>query len=154
MKVQDAARNAAAVRLYEEDFYLWTQRNSELLAAGRVEEADLPHIAEEIRDMGISQRRELGTRLRVLILHLLKWRMQRDFRSRSWQSTIRNQRSELMDLLDRMPSLRKACDAEIARVYPRAAQDATEETELLNYALPPDCPYSIEQILDRNYFPD
>jgi hypothetical protein len=44
--------------LYEQDFYLWTQHNAALLRSGRLGEADILHIAEEIQDMGVS----LGSR--------------------------------------------------------------------------------------------
>jgi hypothetical protein len=38
-----------SVGLYETDFALWAERNAELLRSGRVGEADLENIAEEIR---------------------------------------------------------------------------------------------------------
>jgi hypothetical protein len=75
--------------LYEQDFFEWTVQNAQLLRAGRLEEADLEHIAEEIEDMGRSERRELESRLSVLLSHLLKWRFQPSRRGRSWQATIR-----------------------------------------------------------------
>ena len=62
--------------LYDRDFAEWTRHNAELLRAGRASEADLEHIAEEIEDMGNRDRRELRSRLRVLLAHLLKWKFQ------------------------------------------------------------------------------
>ncbi len=56
--------------LYDRDFYEWTQRNAELLRAGRVSQADLAHIAEELEDMGKSEKRELENRLNELLIHL------------------------------------------------------------------------------------
>src|SRR5262245_15447550 len=47
---------------YEQDFYAWTQRTAELLRAGRFEEADIEHVAEEIEDMGRRDVRELNSR--------------------------------------------------------------------------------------------
>ena len=52
----------SAAELYDLDFYEWTVRNAELLRSGRVSEADLEHIAEEIEDMGKRERRELLSR--------------------------------------------------------------------------------------------
>ncbi len=46
-----------AAELYERDFAEWAVRNAELLRSGRVAEADLDHIAEEIEDMAKRERR-------------------------------------------------------------------------------------------------
>ena len=62
--------------LYDRDFLEWTARNAELLRAGRLKEADLEHIAEEIEDLGKGQRHEVRSGLRVLLMHLIKWQSQ------------------------------------------------------------------------------
>ena len=59
--------------LYDRDFYAWANEQAGLLRAGRIAEADIENIAEEIETMGRSERRELINRLTVLLLHLLKW---------------------------------------------------------------------------------
>jgi hypothetical protein len=51
---------------YEQDFYAWALQNSQALRAGKIAEADLEHIAEELESMGASERRELFSRLKVL----------------------------------------------------------------------------------------
>jgi hypothetical protein len=61
-----------AKELYDRDFYEWTRCNAALLRAGRFEEADVERIAEEIEDMGRSERRGIEGRLEVLLTHLLK----------------------------------------------------------------------------------
>jgi len=102
-----SALSGPAVKdLYEQDFFEWTVRNASLLRAGRLAEADLEHIAEEMEDMGKSSRHELRSRLRVLLSNLLKWKFQAGRRGRSWKATIRVQRDELVNLLQQMPSLR------------------------------------------------
>ena len=68
--------------LYDEDFFEWTRRNAELLRAGRLEQADIAHIAEEIEDMGKRDLRGLNSRVQVLLIHLLKWQLQPEKRSR------------------------------------------------------------------------
>ena len=70
--------------LYDQDFYAWTNEQAALLRAGRLSEADVEHIAEEIENMGKSEKRELVSRLRVLLLHLLKWQYQPTRRGKSW----------------------------------------------------------------------
>src|SRR5712692_8509170 len=91
--------------LYEEDFVVWSMHNAELLRAGRLQEADIEHIAEELEDMGKSQRRALESRLTVLLLHLLKWQFQPERRSSSWRATIVAQRIAIIKILREAPSL-------------------------------------------------
>ena len=140
--------------LYDRDFFEWTRSNAALLRAGRLEEADLHHIAEEIEDMGVSQRRELESRLRVLLTHLLKWQVQPERRERStWKSTIRVQRLEVESLLRKMPSLKNLLTECVEDVYERAVVRAAAETRLPEDRFPPTCPYTLDQILDRDCFP-
>ena len=70
-----------------------------LLRAGLVSEVDLAHVAEEIEDMGKSERRELLSRLTVLLIHLVKWKWQPEKRSASWASTMDSQRAELRGIV-------------------------------------------------------
>ncbi len=140
--------------LYEQDFFEWTARNAELLRAGRFQEADLEHIAEEIEDMGRSERHELRSRLRVLLSHLLKWKYQSSRRSRSWRATIRVQRDELLHLLQQMPSLRRYLRDQLPEVYPVAVEGAISETDLADEVFPSACPFSFDQILDADFFPE
>jgi len=140
--------------LYEQDFFEWTVRNAQLLRAGRFQEADLEHIAEEIEDMGRSERPELRSRLRVLLSHLLKWKYQSSRCSRSWRATIDVQREELVYLLQQMPSLRRYLRDELPVVYPVAVKGAISETDLADEVFPPACPLSFDQILDADFFPD
>src|SRR5689334_13690461 len=91
--------------LYDTDFYAWTAEQAALLRAGRLSEADVENIAEEIESMGRSERRELVNRLTVLFVHLLKWRHQPGLRPRSWALTIEQQRIQLGRHLDHNPSL-------------------------------------------------
>ena len=60
----------------DEDFYAWSLEQAALLRERRLAEADLDLIAEEIESMGKTEKRELVSRLTVLLLHLLKWRFQ------------------------------------------------------------------------------
>jgi Domain of unknown function DUF29 len=62
--------------LYERDFFAWRRQQAELLRAGKLADADIDHIAEEIDSMGRTEKRELVSRLSVFLLHLLKWRFQ------------------------------------------------------------------------------
>jgi hypothetical protein len=92
-----------AAGLYDTDFAEWALRNAELLRSGRAGEADLEHIAEEIEDIAKRERDTTRRRLARLIQHLLKWQVQPAKRSKSWQSTIVEQRYRIDDLLRARP---------------------------------------------------
>ncbi len=89
--------------LYDRDFFAWSREQAELLRAGKLEQADIEHIAEEIDSMGRTEKRELISRLSVLLLHLLKWRYQSEKRGPSWEASIRVQRNRLAEHLGRQP---------------------------------------------------
>ena len=91
--------------LHDRDFYAWTLQQAVLLREGRLSEADIDHIAEELESMGASERRELINRLAVLMAHLLKWQFQSELRSNSWRNTIDVQRFDVKELLEENPSL-------------------------------------------------
>ena len=103
--------------LYDRDFHAWAGEQAALLRAGRLAEADIAHIAEEIESMGRGEKRELISRLKVLLVHLLKWRFQPAGRGNSWRLTIAEQRREVADHLDDNPSLRAQLDAAIVSAY-------------------------------------
>src|SRR5262245_1130692 len=96
---------------YERDFYRWTQRQAALLRTQDSGELDWKNIAEEIESLGKRDRRELGSRLRVLMIHLLKWQFQPTKRSESWSSTIGTQREEIRLIIEDSPSLRRQVPA-------------------------------------------
>ena len=141
-------------KLYDSDFYAWTERQAELLRAEEFEAVDWDNLIEEIMAMGAAQRRELTSRLQVLIMHLLQWQYQPALRSKSWGYTIRNQRNELAYLLAESPSLHALVDERVAMAYPRAVKDVLEETGFLRSPFPATCPYSAEQILDEAFWPE
>ena len=92
--------------LYERDFYAWTNQQAALLRVGALTAADIENIAEEIESMGKTEKRELVSRLTVLLLHLLKWQFQATGRCRSWMLTIKEQRGDVLDhLADRLTIL-------------------------------------------------
>ena len=92
---------------YEGDFVRWLEHQAELLRAGRVSELDLENLAEEVESIGRSDKREVYNRLTVLVAHLLKYQFQPAKRSRSWLSTIGEQRRRLRLVLEDSPSLAK-----------------------------------------------
>ena len=126
--------------LYAQDFFEWTQTTAALIRAGKWQAIDPESVAEEIESLGKRDRRELGGRLQVLVMHLLKWRYQPSERSGSWRGTVEDQRMEIVDLLDDSPSLRRQVPAILAQRYPRARAKAGGETGLPVETFPPRAP--------------
>ena len=62
--------------LYDRDFFAWSRQQADLLRAGKLAEADIEHVAEEIDSMGRAEKRDFISRLSILLLHLLEWRYQ------------------------------------------------------------------------------
>ena len=145
------ARNSVA---YEEDFFAWTQDQARLLREGELSSVDAENMAEEIESMGRSDRRELESRLVVLLVHLLKWLVQTEFRSRSWSNIIRTQREEIDALLADSPSLRPLVEQPRSVLYSRARREAADQTGLSEKNFPTPCPFAPTQILDENFLPD
>ena len=142
--------------LYETDFHAWTQETARLLRerAHPADCLDLTAVAEEIESVGGRDRREVVNRLRVLIMHLLKWQFQPEYHSPGWRATIKTQRRDLGDIFEQSPSLRGKLAEWIARAWNRAADEATGEMQLYRNPFPPECPFTPEQIMDENWMPD
>jgi hypothetical protein len=139
---------------YDRDFYAWANEQAALLRAGKLGQADLEHIAEEIESMGKTEKRELVSRLTVLMLHLLKWRFQPEFRSRSWRLSVQEQRLQVASHLADNPSLKARQAATIADSYRLAVIGAQRETGLDAEVFPTGCPWSFEQMMDDDFWPD
>ena len=139
---------------YDSDFYAWANEQAALLREGKLEEADIQHIAEEIESMGKTEKRELASRLTVLLLHLLEWRFQPLSRGRSWRATIRVQRRDLSDLMSDNPSLKPLLPEIIKRAHGNAVIEAGAETGLPESTFTAVCPWSFEQMMDADFWPD
>lgn len=140
--------------LYEHDFHAWANEQAALLRAGQLALADIDNIAEEIESMGRSEKRELVSRLTVLLVHLLKWRYQPTFRGTSWSLTIKEQRYRLADHLRDNPSLKAQFPAAIHDAYRLAVVGAQRETGLAEDAFSDRCPFTQAEIADQAFWPE
>jgi hypothetical protein len=147
---------------YEQDFHQWINHHITLLKERRFNEIDVEHLIEELEDMGKSNLRELRSRLIVLIAHLLKWEHQLkllqnkwdSYTGKSWKGTIIVQRSGIIDLLQENPSLKRFLLDAINESYPTALKSAIAETGLPKSAFSNECSYTIEQLLDEDFYPE
>jgi Domain of unknown function DUF29 len=166
--------------LYTTDFYAWCLRTAELVRTGQWEAIDPEALAEELEGLAKRDNRELEHRLEVLVLHLLKWAYQPQghLESHSWYDTIVEQRRQLTLVLRDNPTLRTHVPAILLDAYPSARQRAAvamgtlgpllplavpwagerrplDPQELLRRSLlPMTCPWTPEQVLATDFWPD
>ena len=140
--------------LYDSDFFAWAYEQAALLRAGRLTEADIENIAEEIESMGRCEKRELVSRLAVLFVHLLKWRHQPGLQGAFWRRTIEQQRLHLTEHLADNPSLRAKLGEAIASAYGHARIEAENETGLNRSSFPPSCPFSFDDAMNPDFWPE
>ena len=132
--------------LYDQDETAWLEAMSALAARGRYVEMDYRHLSEYLADLAQRDRREVFSRLVVLLSHLLKWEHQPGHRSGSWRGTIREQRRELRQLLE-SGTLRNHAEAVLADAYAEARQQAADETELNLDVFPAEDARSLDELL-------
>src|SRR5437868_10342103 len=135
---------------YEDDFYAWTQHQAEVLRTMPVSDNrfDREHVAEEIEDLGKSERDAVRSQIRRIIEHFLKLAYSPAQQPRfDWMGSIVEARSALGDKIS--PTLRRDAETMLARLYHDARSRA--ELALRGYgesqaaeALPAQCPYSLD----------
>jgi hypothetical protein len=145
----------SAPELYEEDFYAWTQlQASELRRFARTRPnlpLDLPHIAEEIADLGTEERKRLRSWTRRIIEHLLLLEHSpAQEPRRAWIAEIVNFRREISDHLS--ATLHRDLKRQLLRLYDDARADLEKKLRLYGETaaaarLPEHCPYTLEQVL-------
>ena len=141
-----------AEQLYEQDFFLWTRETAAALRARRFADLDVDHIAEEIEDMGLRDKRELESRLTRILEHLLKLRLAKgvilEYNQAGWQASVFRQRRELAKLLRYSPSLRRLVTPDLIReCYQEAAAAVAIEYKV---EPPNECPFAEEEILSAS----
>jgi hypothetical protein len=149
--------------LYNQDFVLWSKAQAAALRSavrgGSNQPLDWENLAEEIECLGISQLRELKSRIRRVIEHLLKLENSRaaDPR-RGWIESINDARVEIEAVIEDSPSLRSEISAAIAAEMKRASRKAIRDLEKYGDLEPAilvrigNSAYTEDQILD-DWFP-
>lgn len=138
---------------YEADFVLWVEHQAALLRENRLDELDREHLIEELEAMSGKDRRELRSRLAVILIHLLKCRFQPERKTSSWIATLGEQRDQVAHLLEQSPSLKASLDQYISDAYSSALKRTALETGLPHSNFPLENPFSPEQLLDLDFIP-
>ena len=141
-----------AGRLYEEDFYVWTEVQAGLLRGRRFEELDLENLIEEVEGLGDAKRSAVLNNARVVMEHLLKLQLSPATDPRvGWIETVVEHRRRLES--DLTPRLRQILADELPRVYALTRRATDRKLRLHGEhaaadALPTTCPYAPDQIID------
>jgi len=149
--------------LYEQDFQIWIDSTIQHLRNGQFESLDIEHLIEELNSLGKSEQNALKTNLMILLAHLLKVKVQfdaPDTMKMSWYNSIIEHRQRVLSSLEDTPSLKSFLVAAIEKAYPQACKLAIKESKFaaLGVRIPDDseypnvCPFSLEQILDDNFY--
>ncbi len=142
--------------LYDEDFPLWAERQAALLRARRFDELDLGNLIDEVEDLSRRERETVESHVETIVEHLLKLELSKAVRSRrGWLVTVDKQRAKLARKLT--ATLRNHLEAELPAVYAglrRPVARHLEKDRVPADALPIACPYTLEQILDPDWYPD
>jgi Domain of unknown function DUF29 len=145
---------ATPTSLYERDYYHWLETTAQQLRDGNLAALDIPNLLEEIEDMGRSERRSVYSNLKILLLHLLKYRYQPEMCSNSWLASIVEHRQRINKAFKDSPSLKPHYGEVFAEAYEESRELAAAETGLSIDDFPIDCPFSSEAILRSGYLPE
>jgi hypothetical protein len=143
----------AITSLYEQDFHLWLQTNINLLKEENFAEIDLENLLEELESMGRSDKNALKSNLRVLLMHLLKYKYQPEKQTNSWLYTIIEHRIRLEDAFKTSPSLYRFFEEIFSESYQNARKLAAGETGLSIEIFPPESPFTVEEVLNADFLP-
>lgn len=115
---------------YDTDLALWAESQARALRdaghAGTNLPIDWENVAEEIEALGMSQARELASRVRTILVHLIKLQASPATEPHgAWRETIVEQRSEIERVIKDSPSLRQVVGRIIAKEIEPARRQAS-----------------------------
>jgi hypothetical protein len=140
--------------LYDADLYAWSTEQAKRLRVLKPDGLDWENVAEEIESLGRSDKRAIGSNLKVILEHLIKWRYQPQKRSKSWSGSIVEHRQRIRQLMQESPSLAQAPGELMTQAYADARRKALVATGLSERAVSKTCPFTVDQVLDEDYFPE
>ena len=139
---------------YETDVYAWMQEQAAFLDGKHWDALDLANLLEEVLSVGVSQYTAVSSAVYQILVHLLKWRYQPARQSRSWRVSLLEHRSRIPRRLRRAPSLAREIPRMILEEYPAACRKASAQTDLPLATFPETCPWTVEQVLHEDFWPD
>ncbi|MEA5509037.1 DUF29 domain-containing protein [Crocosphaera sp. UHCC 0190] len=149
--------------LYDYDLQLWIEQTISQLKNREFESLDIENLIEELVDLGKSEKNALRSNLMILLAHLLKLTVQHDVPDSmkgSWYSSVVEHRQRVLNNLVDTPSLQSFLREAIAKAYPQGRKLAIKQGKLGKFGVrvpeeseyPLICPFSVEQILDEDFY--
>lgn len=139
--------------LYETDFVVWCDEQARLVRGRRFDELDIENMAEELESMGRSDKRQIESRLEILISHPLKWKYQPGGRNPGWSSTIAEQRRRIARLIGESSGLKGYPASMAIDLYAAARPEASKETGIDFTLFPEECTFAAARILEVEVLP-
>ncbi len=136
---------------YGEDWAAWIDHHVELLLQRRFDEMDVENLADEVGSLSRSNFKAWVSAIRLVVLHMLKWDYQPEYRTRSWQTSINIQRKRIALEIGDNPSYRRRIEEAVEKAYGLARDEAAAETELYLKTFPVACPYDWTEITTRDH---
>ena len=141
---------------YESDFLLWSEQQAAALRTGNLAALDTEGLIEELESMGNSDRRALRSQFSNILEHLLKLQFSNSTEPHSkWMGELRRFRMEAHGLYVDEPGIVRYQDDLFAKAWKLGleAAEANFRDYKENVALPRECPYTIDQVLDYSFIP-
>jgi len=139
--------------LYDTDYLQWIETTIDQLRSRNFDDVDWDNLIEELEDMASSQRKAVRSNLKILLLHLLKYRYQPEKRIDSWRFSIVDRRQQLQEDFEESPSLRNYGTEIFSRTYQDARKLAAAETGLAIATFPVESPFTWQDAVDSEDFP-
>jgi hypothetical protein len=143
----------SSLSLYEQDYVEWLDVTLGQLQNRDIKHLDWKNLMEEVEALGSEQRHKVESYLRQLLKHLLLyqyWESEKAYCAKGWSEEIDNFRNEL-EILLRSKTLYHYLVSVLEVTYRKARHSAKLKSDLNIF--PVNCPYSMEQVLDPDWFP-
>lgn len=142
--------------LYEQDYMMWIEQTVNYLKSKDFAQLDLENLIEEVESLGIEQRHQVDSYLKQLLVHLLiyqYWTQEKAYCERGWRGEITNFRDQLETLFESRTLYNYFLD-KLDLIYLKARRQVIIKTELPAQTFSEKCPYTPEDIMNFNFFPN
>ncbi|WP_330204146.1 DUF29 domain-containing protein [Cyanobacterium sp. Dongsha4] len=139
--------------LYNEDYLAWHEVTLKQIKNRNLTALDLNTLAGVLENLVRDIKRSGESYLKQIIIHLLLieyWDSEK-INHRHWASEIANFRDELET--DMTTNLRKHLEKERDNLYQKSVKYVVIKTGLNKNIFPNQCLYTLEQLLNENWFP-
>jgi hypothetical protein len=138
--------------LYEIDDYLWLEETIKILKEKKINELDIENLIEELEDLGRERRNKVESLLRQIVIHLLLleyWSQEYQYNAAHWKAEITEFRFQIDGVLTQ--NLQNYLASKFELIYQNSVKYTHIKTNLNTF--PQKCPYTLEQLLDEDWFP-